>query len=103
LERNGEADIHISGRDFKIKKQFLDDVKNVDMERAMKNLNKPVLICHSPDDELVNIENAFQLFSFAQKNKSFLSLDRADHLLSNSEDGKYVGQLIAAWSRKYIL
>lgn len=102
LENNGAADIFISGREFKIKKQFLDDLENVDMEQAVKNLNKPILICHSPFDELVNIQNAYQLFSLAQQNKSFISLDRADHLLSNSEDGKYVGQLIATWSNQYI-
>lgn len=102
MERHGEADIHISGRDFKIKKQFLDELENIDMERAIKNLNKPILICHSPQDELVPIENAFQLFSFARKNKSFIALDGADHLLSNSEDGKYAGQLIASWSQKYV-
>jgi putative redox protein len=102
LERNGEADIHISGRDFRIKKQFLYDLENIDLERATQNLNKPILICHSPQDELVPIENAFQLFSFARKNKSFIALDGADHLLSNSEDGKYLGQLIASWSQKYI-
>jgi putative redox protein len=102
LEQNGAADIYISGREFKIKKQFLEDLENVNMERAIKNLNKPILICHSPLDELVPIEDAFQLFSFAQQNKSFIFLDRADHLLSDLKDGTYVGQLIATWSSHYI-
>ncbi|MCI0494291.1 lysophospholipase [candidate division KSB1 bacterium] len=102
LERNGEANVSISGREFTIKKQFLSDVENVDMERALKNLKKPILICHSSLDELVPIEDAFQLFSLAQRKKSFIALDGADHLLSNSEDGKYLGQLIASWSQKHI-
>ena len=38
----------------------------------------------------------------ARHPKSFISLDRADHLLSNREDSLYVGSVLAAWARKYL-
>lgn len=31
-----------------------------------------------------------------------MSLDQADHLLSNSSDSFYVGAVIAAWTKKYV-
>jgi hypothetical protein len=38
----------------------------------------------------------------ARHPKSFISLDRADHLLSDREDSRYVGSVLAAWSKKYL-
>ncbi len=102
LEQNGEAVFNISGRQIRIKKQFLDDLDKVNITAAIKNLNKPILICHSPRDELVGIENAHQLFEMANHPKNLISLDKADHLLANKKDGNYVGHLIAAWSSQYI-
>ncbi|UCE05850.1 MAG: alpha/beta hydrolase [bacterium] len=102
LERNGEAVCIISGRQFRIKKQFLHDLENLNLEQAIKSLNKPMLICHSPLDEIVSIENAYQIFELANHPKSFISLDKADHLLSNEQDGRYLGQLIADWASKYL-
>jgi alpha/beta superfamily hydrolase len=103
LERNGEAVFTISGRQFNIKKQFLDDLKTMNVWETIKNLNKPILICHSPLDEIVNFENAYQIFAMANHPKSLISLDKADHLLSDEKDGKYLGQLIATWAGKFIL
>jgi putative redox protein len=102
LERNGEAVFIISGRQFNIKKQFLDDLETTSLGETIKNLNQPILICHSPLDSIVNFENAYQLFEMANHPKSLISLDKADHLLSDKKDGKYIGELIAAWSRQYI-
>lgn len=101
LERNGEAVFTISGRQFRIKQQFLHDLETTSLWEAIKNLNKPILICHSPLDEIVNFENAYQIFEMAKHPKSLISLDKADHLLSDQRDRKYVGQLIAAWADRY--
>ncbi|MDX8391507.1 MAG: osmotically inducible protein C, partial [Mariprofundaceae bacterium] len=58
-------------------------------------------IFHSPLDETVSIEHAAQIFTAAKHPKSFVSLDRADHLLSNDADAAYVGTVLAAWANKY--
>ena len=34
--------------------------------------------------------------------KSFISLDRANHLLTTEADAKYVGMMIANWANRYI-
>lgn len=102
LERKGEALINISGRDFKIKRQFLEDLKLDSMNTAIRNLRKPLLIFHSPMDRIVPIDNAARIFMASRHPKSFISLDQADHLLSNREDSLYTGSVLAAWSKKYL-
>ena len=98
----GEAEITLAGRKFRIKKQFLDDLEATHMQETVRTLNKALLIFHSPLDGIVGIENATELFQLAKHPKSFVSLDRADHLLSNREDSLYVGSVLAAWAHKYL-
>jgi uncharacterized OsmC-like protein/alpha/beta superfamily hydrolase len=101
MATQGEAEITLAGKTFRIKKQFLDDLELTHMEETIRNLNKALLIFHSPVDSIVGIENAAEIFQLARHPKSFISLDRADHLLSNREDSLYVGSVLAAWARKY--
>lgn len=102
LERDGQTTINISGRTFKIKKQFLDDLRKENMEEAIRALRRPLLIFHSPLDKVVSIDQAARIFTAARHPKSFISLDKADHLLSNREDSLYVGSVLAAWASKYL-
>ena len=102
LEDGGGTSIKIDGKDFRIKKQFLDDLRQSSMEAAVRALKKPLLIFHSPADRIVSIDNAAKIFISARHPKSFISLDMADHLLSNREDSLYVGSVLAAWASKYL-
>ena len=72
------------------------------MSQTLKELKKPIIILHSPQDNTVGIENAAEIYSNAVHPKSFISLDGADHLLMNSKDSLYVGDVIAGWSSRYL-
>jgi len=102
IERKGTAEVDLGGRTFRITKQFLDDLDQTRMEDSIRNLKKALLICHSPFDQTVGVDNAAKIFQTARHPKSFVSLDQADHLLSNKQDSLYVGTVIAAWSKKYL-
>jgi putative redox protein len=102
IEHRGEATVDLSGRTFKIKKQFLDDLGSVRMRETIKNLNRALLILHSPIDEVVGIENAAKIFQTARHPKSFISLDSADHLLMEKKDSLYAGSIIATWALRYV-
>ncbi len=102
IRNHGEAEVSLAGRTFKLKKQFLDDLQFINIKEALKNLNKALLVLHSPLDETVAIENAAQIFQAARHPKSFISLDKADHLISNADDSLYAGSVIAAWALKYV-
>ena len=102
LEANGRADVNIGGRPFTVKKQFLDDLERHDLFSTVGSLRKALLIMHAPLDDIVEIENASALFQAAKHPKSFASLDKADHLLSDNADSLYAGHLLAAWASRYL-
>ncbi len=72
------------------------------MSGTLKNLDKALLVMHSPQDITVGIENAAAIYKAAWHPKSFISLDGADHLLSDKEDSIYVGKMIANWGERYL-
>ncbi|MEL7147215.1 MAG: alpha/beta fold hydrolase [Bacteroidota bacterium] len=102
IVENGEATVNIGGRPFKIKKQFIDDLEQADATERIKDLNKALLILHSPQDTTVGIENAAQIYTAARHPKSFISLDGADHLMTREVDSLYVGEVISSWVVRYI-
>lgn len=102
IEEKGEAKVKLAGRTFTIKKQFLDDLNDTHMQKKIYNLRRALLIFHSPFDNTVGIENAARIFENARHPKSFISLDTADHLLTNQKDSFYVGAMLATWAAKYI-
>ncbi|MCJ7752927.1 MAG: bifunctional alpha/beta hydrolase/OsmC family protein [Thermoanaerobaculales bacterium] len=101
IDRIGEAEVEIAGRPFRIRKEFLDDLSAMNMRDAIANLGRALMVFHSPLDTTVGIDHAMEIFQAAQQPKSFISLDRADHLLSGADDARYVGSMIAAWARRF--
>lgn len=102
IQANGKARINVGGRDFTIKEHFLNDLKTQDMGDLISKINASFLVLHSPQDTVVDIKNAEELYRAAKHPKSFVSLDNADHLLSKTEDSQYAGKVIAAWASKYL-
>lgn len=102
IEKNGEAEVTLAGRSFRVQKQFLDDVRSHNLDEAIINLKRALLVMHAPADQTVGIENAAHIFAHARHPKSYVSLDNADHLLSRSKDARYVANVIAAWVSRYL-
>ena len=102
IEADGEAQVQLAGRPFKIKKQFLIDAAEHNLSAQTAALRRALLVMHSPRDTTVDISNAVSIFTSAKHPKSFISLDDADHLLTRREDALYVASMIAAWSARYI-
>lgn len=102
IKATGKAVVDLGGREFTIKKQFLDDIEAKSLPKITKNLGKALLIIHSPQDTTVEIKNAEEIYMAAKHPKSFVSIDGADHLLMKKVDSLYVGNLIANWTKRYI-
>jgi putative redox protein len=102
IEAKGIAEVNIGGRPFTVKKQFLDDISAADPKQVLKSLNAALCILHSPHDRIVEIENATKNYTAARHPKSFISLDGADHLLSDKSDSIYAGKVISSWANRYI-
>jgi putative redox protein len=102
LRRDGQAELAIAGRRLTIKEHFLDDITRAEIDKSLKELDRALLILHSPGDTVVAIEHAGRLYGMARHPKSFVSLDTADHLLSDPQDARYAAGIIAAWARRYL-
>lgn len=102
IEQEGVARVNIAGRHFMIKRQFLEDLESKDMFKILRNMRKAILVLHSPQDRIVEIDNAAEIYQAAFHPKSFVTLDNADHMLTNKDDAYYVGTLISKWAQRYI-
>lgn len=102
INTKGAAEVNIGGRSFTIKQQFLEDLKSHTFQETLRNIGKSILILHSPQDTVVEIKNAEEIYLAAHHPKSFVSLDGADHLLNNPIDASYVGEIIGSWSKRYL-
>lgn len=102
IEEDGEAEVTLAGRKFRIRRQFLEDIENSKLDAAIGSLKRALLVFHAPRDEIVGIDNATRIFVAAKHPKSFVSLDDADHLLTNARNAIYVGDVLAAWAMRYL-
>jgi putative redox protein len=103
LENADEVEVQLAGRPFRIRREFLDDLAADHVEKAVHKLGRALLVLHSPVDEVVNIDHARKIYQAALHPKSFISLDKADHLLlKNPADAHYVAEVLAAWANRYL-
>ncbi|ULJ76536.1 bifunctional alpha/beta hydrolase/OsmC family protein [Rhizobium gallicum] len=102
IEKSGAAEVDLAGRTFLLRKQFVEDARAHRIKDAVASLKKPLLILHAPLDETVGIENANEIFLAARHPKSFISLDKADHLLTDIEDAAFAGRVISGWLTRYL-
>jgi putative redox protein len=98
----GEARVNLAGRDFNIRRHFVDDATQHALHERIANLGRALLVMHAPHDDTVSMDNATRIFELARHPKSFISLDGIDHLVTGREDGAYVAGIIAAWSTRYL-
>ena len=102
INANGEAEVVLAGRSFRIRREFLEDIAQARLAERIAGLHKALLVFHAPGDETVGIDNASRIFTSARHPKSFISLAGADHLLSRKADATYVGHVVSAWAARYL-
>ena len=102
IRAQGEAQVNLGGRRFSIKRQFLDDIDSYTDTDRIRELGAALLVLHSPLDTIVSIDEAARIYQSARHPKSFISLDKADHLLSKAADAEYVASTIATWASRYL-
>lgn len=98
----GAAEVSLGGRPFTIGRQFVEDVSETQLNQSVRNLKAALLVMHAPQDDIVSIDNAAQIFTTARHPKSFVTLDDADHLITRPEDAEYAADVITTWATKYL-
>lgn len=102
LKAKGEAEVDLGGRPFRIRQAFVDDARMQKQKERIAHLGRALLVLHSPVDAIVEVENAAEIFMAAKHPKSFVSLDKAGHLLAKPEEAEYAAKVIAAWASHYV-
>src|SRR6056297_3251979 len=83
----GAADL--AGRKVTIGRDFVESVKAQSLTDEIAHLHRALLVLHAPRDAVVGIDNAAEIFMAAKHPKSFVTLDDADHLISDAGDAEY--------------
>ncbi|WP_326567771.1 alpha/beta fold hydrolase [Amycolatopsis rhabdoformis] len=102
IELNGEAEVVLAGRKFRIRKSFLEDIAAQPQASRIRGLKAALLVMHSPVDAEVGVENARAIFDTARHPKSFVALDGADHLLTDRDDAAFAAEILAVWAKRYL-
>lgn len=102
VRADGEAEVLLAGRPFRITRSFVEDAEEQRLEPRIRGLGKALLVMHAPLDNVVGIEHASRIFTAARHPKSFISLDDADHLLADRVSAEYAARAIVAWASKYM-
>jgi len=102
ITAHGQAEVDLGGRRFTIRQEFLDDLEKQPQAEAIAQLKRALLVMHSPRDDTVSIDNASSIFGAARHPKSFVSLDKANHLLTDRDDARYAANVLAAWAGRYV-
>jgi putative redox protein len=98
----GEAEWMVGGRALTLKRAFVEDVRNADLEARISQLGLPLLVMHSPTDDTVDIANASEIFLAARHPRSFVSLEGSDHLLVAPGQARRAARIISAWADQYL-
>ena len=86
-----------------MRSQLLESLRSTDLKSAISKIKIPHLVLHSPADETLDFRHAEEIFALTGGPKSLVTLVGSDHLLVNQpDDVRYVADLIATWSSKFI-
>jgi len=102
IEAEGEGDVTLAGRTFRISREFLEQGRDQPQAERIAKLNRALLVMHTPQDTVVDIDNARQIFTAAKHPKSFITLDGADHLLTVPGAAEHAAETIAAWATPFL-
>lgn len=90
----------LAGRPFTMTRAFVDDLGAQSQPMRIRGLGRPLLVMHAPEDRVVRMADAKEIFDAARHPKSFMSLDGADHLLDRETDARFAAGVIAAWAAR---
>mgnify|MGYP001063086565 FL=1 len=102
IAQEGSAEVMLGGRTVRVGRNFVENVRSESLGAAIGDLKKALLVMHGPRDAEVGIDNASRIFAAAKHPKSFVTLDGADHLVTDPDDAEYAAGVIAAWATRYL-
>lgn len=104
IEELGVGQVTIGGRTHTMRKQLLESFAEYELTEVIKRITIPHLILHSPADETLGFQHAESILEHTGGAKALVTLPDSDHLMvKNPDDVGYVADLIAIWSRRFLV
>lgn len=113
IASDGIGTVNIGGQSLKIRKQMIEDFRKHDLQSSVRELQKPILVFHSPNDETVGFHHALRNTRYHQPTKAdeylnsiprtLVALPGSNHLLTNSQrDIPLIVAIADAWCTRLI-
>ena len=100
LEQNIPASFKVASQYFDIHPEFIEDVRNTDMQSILSRLKKPVLVFNIENDTVVGEENAKEIQQWVKGKTRLITLKNTDHLLSDRQSSADAALKIIEWLQK---
>ena len=97
LEQNIPASIKVASQYFDIQPEFIEDVRNTDIQSILSRLEKPVLIFNIENDAVVDEENAKEIQQWMKGEAELITIKNTDHLLADRQSSAAAAQKIIEW------
>lgn len=102
IEEQGDSDVTIGGRQFRVGREFVGEMRGQPQSARLKHMAQPLLVLHAPDDTIVPFSEAEEIYTAASQPKSIIALGNADHLLTRDGAARNVAAQIASWAQQYL-
>jgi uncharacterized protein len=97
IASEGSAILTAGGRDFRIGAAFGEDLGEHDVRHAVATLDRPLLVLHGTEDEIVEVAEGEALHAAAGEPARLAIIDGADHILSDREHAAEAAGVIRDW------
>ena len=97
LKNQGSLEVKLGGRSINIGMEYLQDVRDENLEETIKKFNKSIIMFQSDTDMTVGYNDGLKLFNSIKSQKSFITLRNVDHLAGEKADSKYIGNILYSW------
>jgi len=102
IEQYGATEIEVNRQRYTLRQQFVDNARQFDMASLIGGIGVPLLMMHSPRDDMVPMQHAHALFEAASHPKSLIAIEDADHMVYERPASEFVADSIGLWSSRYL-
>lgn len=113
IANQGAGTVNIGGQSLQIHKQMVEDFRKHDLRKSVQELQKALLVFHSPEDETVGFYHAIRNARYDQPTeatqagntipRTLVALPGSNHLLTNSQrDIPMIVAIADAWCTRLI-
>ena len=85
LRETGRLQFVSRGRRLELDDRFLNDMRTYDIRKAVTDMNRPVLVIHGTEDEIISVDLALAAQQFNPDHLELFLIPDADHFFSHPE------------------